>query len=195
MNRNRCAARLAAMAVFGLIAGPGLASPNADPGNLAQSIPVRSELQQVAFQRVGCGLREMMWRDIYVLSLYNGVYDGSFDGAYDGVETARMLRMDVVYDGDMPPGIPDDWRPSLSKVVSQAEIDTIDAAFSKLAKGDVVQFTYIPKTDESYVLVNREVRLGTVGNGLYETIQAMWLGDKPISDKIKRNIEQRVCDV
>lgn len=162
---------------------PAAAIPTVDNADKADTVPTRSEWQQFAFERVGCGLREIFFKDVYVLSLYRGDL------------SAQMLRMDVVFDGDMPSGIPDDWRPPLSRVISQAEISAFNDAFTKLNKGDVVQFAYIPTADESYVLLNGDVRLGTPGPGLYDTVQGMWLGEDPISSKIKRNIENRVCDV
>ena len=126
-----------------------------------------------------------MWTDIYILSLYES----------PGDSTAQFVRMDVVYEGNMPNGMPDDWRPVLLQVASNVVVDSIDAAFSLLKTDDVIQFAYAPSTDQSVILVNDQPLIQHSGEGLYQAIKGMWFGDKPISKKIKQRILAGTCTV
>ena len=146
-------------------------------------IPTRAFVQDTAFERVGCGMRRLLFSDIYILCLY------------DGPSSASMLQMDIVYEGDMPDGIPDDWRPHLIEVISDETIARINASFAQLSTGDIVQFAYLPLAHLSALLVNGEVKVSNPGMELYDTVQAMWLGDEPISKRLKKNILGHACDV
>ena len=157
--------------------------PNPAKKAVLLDVPSNLQMGNIGFERVGCAMRQLMWKEIYVLSLYSSP------------SAARLLRMDVVYDGDMPDGMPDDWRPKLMKVVSKETIDNFDKVFSSLERGDSVEFAYLPEASESTVRVNGQTELQVTGLGLYDTLQAMWLGDEPISKSIKRDILNNVCEV
>jgi hypothetical protein len=160
--------------VVGNSAGMALAAP---------VIPLQAFIKETAFERIGCGMRKLLWQEVYILCLYTG--PGS----------ASMLRMDIVYEGDMPDGMPDDWQPHLKKVISEETIDLIDASFGRLDTGDIVQFAYLPETQESAMLVNDQAQVSVPGMELYSSIQARWLGDKPISNKLKKTIVNRDCEI
>lgn len=153
----------------------------ADPAG--ETVPQSLVFDDLHFHRVGCARRELLWQDIYVLSLYSGP------------KSARLLRMDVVYGGHMPDGLPKDWRPALLKVISQKTFDTFNEAFANLQKGDSVTFTYLPGPDKSQVLVNNQPKVEVPGIALYDTIQNMWLGQDPISKRMKNEILGNVCNV
>jgi len=147
------------------------------------AVPDNLQMGNIGFERVGCSMRQLMWKEIYILSLYSSP------------SAARMLRMDVVYGGDMPDGMPDDWRPKLLKVVSEETIDSFDEVFASLQQGDSVEFAYLPEPGESTVRVNGHDQLQVPGLDLYDTLQSMWLGENPISKRIKRDILNNICEV
>lgn len=160
-----------------------LISTHAQFAQASAVVPHQAQVYDVAFNRVGCAKRELMWQDIYILSLYESEND------------AQMLRMDVVYGGDMPEGMPKDWWPELLKVAPETTVQQIDASFGTLKQHDIIEFAYLPETDESMIFVNTVPTVSVVGSGLYQIIKEMWFGEDPISSKIKKNILAGSCAV
>ena len=103
------------------------------------------------------------------------------------------MRLDVVYDGELPNRMPNDWHRRLNKIVSKRVLEQIDAAFAAIKTGDALQFGYLPQTKESILLLNQTVRLEVQGNGLYEAVKAIWLGDDPVLPHLKTSILAGSC--
>ncbi len=171
--------------ISAVIAAIALFSTHTHLAYASSTVPHQAEVYDVAFSRVGCAKRELMWQDIYILSLYESEND----------QKAQMLRMDVVYEGDMPDGMPKDWWPELLQVTTRDIVELIDASFGQLKTNDIIQFAYMPSTDESLIFVNNAPVVNSAGGGLYQVIKGMWFGEKPISSKIKKSILGGSCAV
>ena len=129
---------------------------------------------------VGCSTRTLMFRDIYDLSLFEG-------------EAGEMIVMDVLHDGKMPGGLPDDWPPKLAKTVSGEVISQIDGAFRLIKPESRVEIAYLASDDLSTMTVDGETAVSVPERTTYDAVRAMWLGDDPIDNGVKSDILEGRC--
>jgi len=93
----------------------------------------------------GCGTREIsvffVGIDLYVISLY--LPTPTTDVATIlAPGTAKLVRLNVVYDGSMPDSLPDEWRTRIEDAVSAEMLRTLQGFYKRIRSGDVVTVGY-----------------------------------------------------
>ena len=131
---------------------------------------------------VGCGTRSILWKKLYGLSLYQEPSAG------------EVIVMDVLHEGDLPGGLPDDWPPKLRRTVDEATIAQIDAAFGLIRPSSRVEIVYDAPTNRSRMVVDGQPAVEVEDRVTYDAIRAMWFGDDPIDAKLKRDILAGRCE-
>jgi hypothetical protein len=136
----------------------------------------------------GCGTREIsvffVGIDLYVISLY--LPTPTTDVATIlAPGTAKLVRLNVVYDGSMPDSLPDEWRTRIEDAVSAEMLRTLQGFYKRIRSGDVVTVGYAPDSDTT-LRINGEAVVSQSGNDLIDTMLRIWIGDSPISDNLKR---------
>jgi hypothetical protein len=101
-------------------------------------------------------------------------------------QTPKALRIEVRYEPGQFQRISEDWRRELIPPLRPAEVTHLRGTFASLKAGDVVLIAYTPKKGTT-VRVNDEST--AVPNGHHDAMVAFldhWLGQKPVSEDIKR---------
>ncbi|MBB4659232.1 chalcone isomerase family protein [Parvularcula dongshanensis] len=164
-----------------------VASAAALTGTLAaapsSTAPAEDPLVTEGFDRVGCARRSILFMDLYDLSLFQ---------REDG---ASVIVMDVVHDGDLPKGLPSDWRPKLATRIDRQTIDRIDAAFGMIEPHSRVEIAYAPEANSSTMIIDGRPAVEVRQRATYDAISDMWFGDDPIDEGVKDDILAGKCDL
>lgn len=185
-------------------AGPGIAAAFA-VALCAGLLPGAAESAQVAgvtvlpvetvqgarLRLVGCAAREMLWKELYALSLYlpRPVGDAS---DIQGGSMPKLLRLDVTYDGKVPDGLPEDWAGRLREQVSREFMRTLRGLYNELRGGDTVRIAYT-SGEGTTVTVNGRVVASRPGNELMDGVLGLWIGRDPLSENMKRLLLSGSC--
>jgi hypothetical protein len=123
--------------------------------------------------------------DLYTLGLYS---DGPIDRArLASVDVAKVLRIEVTYEDDLQRRVALDWRRELIPALEPRAEAHLRGAFAPLRRGDTVQIEYVPEKGTS-VRVNRAVSVSSAHHDLMLAFLDHWLGDRPLSEEIKRTL-------
>ena len=141
-----------------------------------------------------CGLREVMWTDIYSVAFYLPDRRGRGEALWDA-DVPKAIRVEIVYEGEVPDGLPSEWREQLEEVLSEETLQEFNALYSELAGGDVVEVLYGPKRG-AVVRVNDRQKDSIVvrsPHGLIEALLELWIGEHPVSKGLRRELKTRGC--
>ncbi|MEJ2266671.1 MAG: chalcone isomerase family protein [Anaerolineales bacterium] len=139
----------------------------------------------------GMGLREKLWIDVYVGSLYLVNPSHESTDVIEGAEPFRV-RMDILYSEITAKKLVAAWQEGFEKNQSQevlaklaARIEQFNALFSDSArKGDRILIDYVP-SEGTRVLKNDKL-LGTIeGEDFRKAVLAIWLGEAPADKALK----------
>ena len=97
----------------------------------------------------------------------------------------RALRIEVTYQDDLRRRVPLDWQSELVPRLDPQPIAHVRGIFAPLRKGDVVQIEYLPQKGTT-VRVNRDIAVSGAHHDLMLAFVDHWLGQRPVSDEIKR---------
>ncbi len=139
----------------------------------------------------GMGLREKLWIDVYVGSLY--LATPSHDAAEVFAQPGPFrVQMDFLYDEVSAEKLVAAWQegfernlPANSRVKLDERIKQFNALFSESAlKGDRILIDYIPS--QGTRVIKNDKLLGTVaGEDFKHAVLAIWLGDAPADEELK----------
>lgn len=155
------------------------------------TLPTSAEVDRRRLRLGGCAVREMWWMDLYTLAVY--VPDAPIDVAtmlQPG--TPKLVRMDVVYDGEVPGGLPEEWRDRLREEVSREFLRTLQDLYGDLKGGDTVAVAYAPDRGTT-LAVNEEQVAARPGHGTMEAMLRLFVGQDPVSENMKRLLLQGSC--
>ena len=96
-----------------------LAAPGTASGGASGEAP--------AYDLVGCGVRSIFFQRAYALTLFEDGRGG------------EVIVLDVLHEGGMPGGLPDDWYPRLRETLGEDVIARIDGAFGLIGPGSRVE--------------------------------------------------------
>ena len=99
--------------------------------------------------------------------------------------TAKALRIEIVYDNDLRRRMPIDWRRELIPALEIAATVSLRGTFAPLQHGDVVLIEYVPRKGTS-VRVNKSVAVSGIHHDLMLAFLDHWLGQRPVSVEIKQ---------
>ena len=182
-------------AAFAVALGAGLPPGAAESARAAQvagvAVPSVETVQGARLQLVGCAAREMLWEELYALSLYlpRPVEDAS-DTQDESM--SKLLRLDVTYDGKVPDGLPEDWAGRLREQVSRELMRTLRGLYNELRGGDTVRIAHAPG-EGTTVTVNGRVVTSRPGSELMDSALGLWIGRDPLSENMKRLLLSGSC--
>jgi hypothetical protein len=123
--------------------------------------------------------------DVYTVAIYlDGVSDRERLASED---VAKALRIDVTYTEDLRRPIALDWRRELIPRLESQAVAHLRGSFGALRHGDAVQIEYVPAKGTA-VRVNKAVAVAGAHHELMLAFLDHWLGDRPVSEEIKRTL-------
>ena len=176
-----------------LVAAVSCAAPSAWAAEVAGvTLPPTETVQGRQLQLAGCAAREELWMELYALSLYlpPGTPTDAARIRDDG--TAKLLRLDVTYDGRVPNGLPEDWARRLRDEVSREFMRTLRNQYNDLKGGDTVRISYVPGQGTT-LAVNGTAVATRPGSELMDSMLELWIGRDPVSGNMKRLLLSGPC--
>ena len=169
----------------------GLAGPAWSAQVAGVTVPPTETVQGRQLRLVGCASREMLWMNLYALSLYlpRPMDDAS---AILGESMPKLLRLDVTYDGRVPNGLPEDWASRLREEVSREFLRTLRGLYNDLRGGDTVRIAYVPG-EGTTLSVNGRTVVSRPGGALMDSMLELWIGQDPVSGDVKRLLLSGSC--
>ena len=121
-------------------------------------------------------------RSQYFFSLYRlGIYK-------EGSKTAYVVE--IMYDGSVPDKIPSNWQNELLPLLSAEQEKKLKGEYAQLTAGDVIVIAN--EEDTATVRVNGKAVLSNLkkdqNEQLLRAFNDIWLGDKPVSDSLKKDL-------
>ncbi len=139
----------------------------------------------------GCGLREVLWYDIYAVGLYFA------EPAYDAATAldparAKAARVEVLFEGDIPEDLPSKWRARLEDLLKRDVLRTFKDIYRELETGDTLTLSYAPERGTT-VELNGEKTLQAPGHEAMGAFLRQWLGPEPVSKNLRRLLLKGRC--
>ena len=141
----------------------------------------------------GAGIRKKFFMDIYVGALYLPARNTDA-GAIISDTGAASVDMHIVYKEidrqKLTDGWEDGFRANLAPdqlAALRPELDSFNALFTAVRKGDVIRIAYRPGTGTG-VSINNELRGTVEGNDFFRALLKVWLGDRPVSKSLKQGM-------
>ena len=185
MSKRR-AARLAAVALMA-IGIPLQASAQGGIGSLPHSIGVGDQNLILT----SCGVSDTLLTDIYIVSLYLP-WAPPEDRPVLAGDAPRAVRIDIVYDGDLPEDVPSDWAERLAEVPA-AHSEAIARTYAHLRAHDVAVIGYAPDSGTA-ITVGGQVIAEEAGAGLFESVLRLWMGADPVSENVAEGLSSGTCE-
>ena len=121
--------------------------------------------------------------DLYSLALY--VAGSTSREHLLSPDVPKVLRIEIIYEEDPRSRIGIDWRGELVPRLESAATAHLRGTFAPLRGGDVVLVEYVPGKGTT-VRVDKAVAVGGVNHELMLAFLDHWLGQRPVSEEIKR---------
>lgn len=176
--------------VVSIAAGtPSMAA--AQPSVAGATVPADLSVFGQELVLAGCGTREILWQDLYSLGLYlpQAVMAPSEILSPD---TPKAVRLHVLYEGELPGSIPEEWREPLRRKLPPDLMDTVQAFFGRVESGDVATIAYTP-TGGTVLQVNGETDTQVPGHQLVQALLELWIGAQPVSPDLRRDLLEGTC--
>ena len=147
-----------------------------------------------SLQLNGVGLREKLWIDVYVGSLYLGKKANSVGDVLAQPGSMR-IQMDFVYKEVAADKLTTAWREGFqnnqseeSLAALQERVDTFNALFSESAvKEDIYTLDYLPGSGT--VVSKNGNKLGVIeGEDFRNALIEIWLGNSPADSDLKKGM-------
>ncbi len=102
-------------------------------------------------------------------------------------DVAKALRIEITYEEDLRRRLPFDWRRELVPRLEPAATTHLRGSFAPVRDGDVVLIEYAPGRGTT-VRVNKGVAVSGAHHDLMLAFLDHWLGQRPVSEEIKRQL-------
>ncbi len=139
----------------------------------------------------GCGVREVFFMNIYVAGLYLPE-KGMSQEAILSADTAKAVRLQIVYDGSLPQDIPESWQAPLDQMVRRDLENTIKNIYQNFQAGDQVTIEYTPGFGTT-ISVNGERTREREGHELISPLLRLWIGDRAVSANLRELLLSGAC--
>ena len=141
----------------------------------------------------GAGVREKFFLDIYIGALY--LEKPVHDPAAILADTGQAgILMHFTYSEVSREKMIEGWKDGLAENLSAERLRTIkprldkfNTLFRTVVKGDVIHIDYLPESG-TQVRINDEWRGSVAGNDFFRDLLRIWLGTKPVSKSLKRDM-------
>ena len=104
-------------------------------------------------------------------------------------EVPKILRIEIQYADDLRRQLQIDWRRELVPELTPAGTAHLQRAFAALRHGDVISVEYVPGKGTD-VRVNKVVAVLAASHDLMMAFLDHWLGQRPVSEEIKRTLTE-----
>lgn len=175
---------------LGLLA-PGLLAPGLLAlGLLAAGPPALAAAEQrVAaagrpLVQAGEAVRRLLWVELYRVELYLPSAQRDVRLA-ERADLPKAFRIEVLFDGELPEEIPDDWAAHLLPPLEEADRDRLRRAYGALSHGDELLFSYAPGRGTA-MEVNGRRTLETDDHRLMAGIVELFVGPEATSEEVRR---------
>lgn len=159
------------------------AQPNEHPSSLAA--------EGSTLSRVGQATRVHLLGavELYSLALY--VEGSTLDRArLVSPEVAKALRIEVRYEEDLRRRLAVDWRRELIPRLEADATEHLGGTFASLREGHFVLIEYVPGKGTT-IRVNKSFVVSGANHDLMLEFLDHWLGQRPVSEEIKRALLTR----
>lgn len=174
----------AALLAAGAALAPGLPPvAAAQSGTAATGGPEDAAADAGGLVLWGEAVRDKLGIAVYRLSLYLPER-GLGAGAVASPDVAKVFRVEILYGGDLPEEVPDDWRAELVPATSDGQMAALRDAYADLSEGDVIRIAYAPGAG-STVAVNGRPVVEADGHAIAGAAGALWLGDDPAAPAVR----------
>jgi hypothetical protein len=141
----------------------------------------------------GAGVREKFFLDIYIGALYleKPVHDPAAILADTGPAsilmhfTYREVSREKIIAG-WTDGLQENL-PAKAMQAIQPRLERFNNLFRTVVKGEVIRIDYLPGHG-TQVRINNELRGSIEGNEFFRDLLHVWLGPKPVSESLKRDM-------
>ncbi len=139
----------------------------------------------------GCGTREVLWHDVYAIGLYFPAPVRDQAAVLDPAQ-AKTVRIQVLFQGDFPEDMPEEWRDHLDDLLRRDIFRTFKDLYRELETGNVVTLSYAPETGTK-VALNGDLTIQTAGHKTIDAFLNLWLGAEPVSKNLRRLLLSGSC--
>lgn len=201
--RNTIAGLLLAL---GLGAGTVLAAdaPNSPAAPAAAAVPADIKVGDVTFTGSiplagktlllqGAGLRQIVFFKVYGAALYVEKHAASTADVF-AADTPRAVRLGLLrhvkgadFIEALESGLDANLTPEGKKAITNElnQLKDLMRAIGDVKEGDMVDFEYAPATGTTLRLNGKPVGSSIAGKALYDAVLAIWLGKRPIDERLK----------
>lgn len=204
--RNSFAGLLLAL---GLGAGTAFAAdaptaPAAPAASTAAAVPADIQVGDVTFAGSfplagktlllqGAGLRQIVFFKVYGAALYVEKHAASTADVFaaDAPRAVRLGLLRHVKGADFIEALESGLDANLTAEGKQAitnelnQLKDLMRAIGDVKEGDMVDFEYAPESGTTLRLNGKPVGPSIAGKALYDAVLAIWIGDRPIDDRLK----------
>lgn len=159
--------------------------------DIAESITPQGSGSELVLN--GAGIRKKFFMDIYVGALYLPARTSSAEAIISDTGAAGV-DMHIVYKEIDRQKLTDGWEDGfrLNLTADQLaalrpKLDSFNALFTAVRKGDVIRIAYIPGTGTE-VRINDVMRGAVEGNDFFRALLKVWLGDRPVSKSLRQEM-------
>lgn len=153
-------------------------------------LPATETVGGTRLELKACAAREELWTNLYAVSFYLPSGTGVAQGVSGN--TAKLVRLDVTYDGQVPDGLPSTWKEQLQQHVSQEFLRTMQGLYNNLKGGDTVLVSFLPGSGTT-VSVNGQQVSTSPGDDALNAMMRLWVGQNPVSGSMKRLLLSGQC--
>jgi hypothetical protein len=132
-------------------------------------------------------VREVMWKELYAVSVWSDDGELSDDDLYDD-SRPKKLAVEVIYEGELP-DIPQSWSHELEPELTDEQWALLKESYKTLRQGDKIVVSYDPETGTEMVQGRQDV-LSDEGYGLMKGFLDIWFGEDPISEDFRAEFIQ-----
>lgn len=138
-----------------------------------------------------CGVRETLWIDHYIATLYVRPGDAAETALVDP-RRAKALELRLVNRTFMPAEIPRKYRRALEAELDRDTMQRVRDAYRSLRAGDTVRVAYLPARGAS-LSVNGQPVAAVPAHHVIEAILFTWADGKPLDQHLRTMLARHPC--
>ena len=154
------------------------------------ALPPSIDVHGESLRLVSCGVREILWVDIYSAGLYLRP-SAPPDAATDPGEPAALS---IVVHSPMhfPFQLPDKWRRALHTGLDADGVERVVQAYQALREGDRLSVEYLPGSGVTLYTNGKRI-VASGGHRLIAGLLEAWSAGSPVAEKVRRTATKHPC--
>ena len=156
------------------------------PAGMPPSVDVAGERLSL----VSCGVREVLWVDVYSAGLY--LRAGAAPEAAADPREPAALALVALSPMHLPYRMPAKWRDALARGLDAGAIERVEQAYRSLGEGDRLLAAYAPGRGASLSVNGRPIAHAS-GHGLIGALLTTWADGRPLREHIRRIALEHQC--